>query len=715
MSIAMRSRRLVTWSLCLVALGGGCDCGGGGDDDVATVPFDIAPEIVAFGRVAVGRAARASLRVENLGLGSVAIERVEIAESIRGELEVRGTPAGLGRQGLADIELVFTPVQVGTRRDTVTFVVDGERFEVLVTAVVVDPNLVASPDAVDFGRIVVGTIATATVTLTNTGLGRVTIFSLALQMGTSSEFVVALDNLTSLDSGESVDFLVTYAPSDSLADEGRVVVASDSTGTEPVGVALYGEAITVELEVLPGNGLEFVGVFVGETRAQELELRNVGSAPHDVTALTVDDPRGRFALGDTAPAVPFTLEAGEIIRVPVTFTPEVAGPFSASVTVESTGLLEPTSIPLNGNGVSLSSADVEFSARLDFGTITRAHPTPRRFTIRNPSISTIGVRGMAIDPPDAPFVIEDWPGDLPLVRGDSHTLTITATPLADGPVTAALVFDALEPQRVVLTATATPPVPDLLVERSSLEFGGVPRDEVSVQRVDLRSVGPVPVRVDAVVSNDPRWVVEAGALPRVLQPGERVGVHVTFSAPENLDRTLTATLAITSSDPDPGVQRVPMSATTIPPVPVYEVDVHLTWSGADADLDLHLVQQVGAPFDRPGDVCFCNPAPALSNAGPTPSDPRLVVESADGAVGERARVRNGAQRYTLYVHAARATTPVTATVELRSLGVRVDVLERVLGEDDWWTVGDVEWVGGGAFALEPSDVPVTSVERDRCF
>ncbi|MEQ8272710.1 MAG: choice-of-anchor D domain-containing protein [Deltaproteobacteria bacterium] len=711
----MRSRRLVTWALGLVALGGGCDCGGGGDDAPASVPFDVAPDIVAFGRVAVGRAARASLRVENLGLGALAIERVEIAESLRNELEVRGTPAGLGRQGLADVELVFTPAQVGTRRDTVTFVVDGERFEVLVTAVVADPNLVASPDTIDFGRIVVGTIATATVTLSNRGLGRVTIFSLALQMGTSSEFVVALDNLTSLDSGESVDFLVTYAPSDSLADEGRVVVASDSTGTDPVGVALYGEAITVELEVLPGNGLEFVGVFVGETRTQELELRNVGSTPHDVTALTVDDPRGRFALGESAPAVPFSLDAGAIVRVPVTFTPEVAGPFAASVTVESTGLLEPTSIPLSGNGVSLSSADVAFARRLDFGTISRAHPTPRRFTIANTGISTIDVRAMAIDPPDAPFTIEDWPGDLPLVRGDTHTLTITAAPLADGPVTAALVFDALESQRVVLTATATEPVPDLLVERSSLEFGWVPRDEVSVQRVDLRSVGPVPVRVDAVTSNDPRWVVEPGALPRVLQPGERVPIHVTFSAPENLDSTLTATLAITSTDPDLGVQRVPMSATTIPPADTYGVDVAVTWSPTDADLDLHLVQQSGGPFDRPGDVCFCNPAPAVSPLGPTLRDPRLVLESADGAVGERALVREGAQLYTLYVHAARAVAPVTATVELRSLGVRRDVLERVLSEDDWWPVGELVWLGGGTYALEPLKLPVTSVDRDRCF
>ncbi len=713
----MFARHRARWASCLIAVGFGCDCGGGAPPSDA-VPFDVAPDIVDFGRVALGRSAQGALRIENQGLGSLAIERVEISEGIRAEIEVRGTPAGLGRAGLADLEVVFTPTQVGTRRDTITFVVDGERFDVLVLATVVDPSLVATPDRIDFGRVVVGAVATATVTLENRGQGRVKISALALEMGTSSEFVATLDNVTSLASGESLDFLVQYAPNGAGVDSGRVVVADDGEGVDPVGVALFGEAITDELEVLPAAGLQFEGVFVGETRTAELELRNVGSTAHEVTALDISMFADRFSVGLDPGEIPFTLEAGAIVRVPVRFAPSESGAFATSLRIESTGLVDPIPVTLIGIAVQVEPAVARFDARLDFGTITRGHATPRRFTITNGGDSSIDVRALRVEPPSAPFSIEDWGGDRILVGRDAHTLTVVATPSVDGPVAAELVFETDEEQRVTLTATATSnPAPDLLLEATALEFGWVPRGDAVVQRVDLRSVGPVPAEILEVAVSDPAFTVDAGTLPNTLLPGERAPIRVRYHDPFRIDGTVTATLSITTTDPDPRVHRVRLSATTIPPtMSAPAVEVTLTWDPPTADLDLHFVRLTGGRFDRPGDACFCNPAPVWTAGGRSEFDPRLTTESADGAVGERlVMTTNQDNRFVVHVHAAEASVPVTARVEVATRGERFDVLQRVLSESEAWTVGDLLVVTGQVYEFAPSELAPTSEPRDRCF
>lgn len=700
----------------LLILAAACDCGGGGGVPTDPVSFDVSPDIVDFGRVTLGRSARRALRISNLGLGSLAIDGVEVSEGIRAEIEVQGTPAGLGRRGDADLEIVFTPTQVGTRRDALTFLVDGERFDVLVLATVVDPALVAIPDRVDFGRVVVGTIATATVTLENRGEGRVKISALALEMGTSSEFVATLDNVTSLDGGESLQFVVRYAPNGSGSDSGRVVVADDGDDVEPVGVELFGEAITDELEVLPASGLAFEGVFVGEARTMEVELRNVGPNAHEVTRLGIEAFSDRFFVALDASAVPFTLEAGAIARVPVVFAPVVSGAFASQLTVESTGLLEPAAVTLIGLAVEVAAPVAQFEPRLDFGTIAVQHATPRRFRIANGGDASIDVHSLRIEPPGAPFAVEEGSAEWTLIGRDERIITVVATPRVTGALAAELVFETSEVHRVALTATVTAAAPDLLVETSSLDFGWVPRGDFAQGRIDVRSVGSEPVRLDSVVVDDPAFSVRAGALPRTLAPGAVFSIRLGFVDMSRPTGASTATVTIASSDPDP-TPRVPVSVTTLPPTSEpAAIEFELIWEPFDADLDLHVVRRAGAPFDRPGDCCFCNPAPVWTLGGRSTSDPRLVRESAHGLVGEEVEIATTPDtRYVVYVHAAATMGPVQALVEVRGDGVRIDRQERQLGASDYWTVGELRVTSGRFYDFEPSKLPLSTENRDRCF
>ena len=163
-----------------------CDCGGGTDDGGPTgARLTVTPRIVDFGRVTLGRSARVALELRNDGSTIVQISRARATEALAPEIRVDAVPAALLAAESAMVDVVFTPDHVGTRAGELFFDLADETVSVPIVASVVDPALVVRPMAVDFGQVVVGKIATATVTVTNEGAGAVKISALTLDQNTS--------------------------------------------------------------------------------------------------------------------------------------------------------------------------------------------------------------------------------------------------------------------------------------------------------------------------------------------------------------------------------------------------------------------------------------------------------------------------------------------------------------------------------------------------
>lgn len=103
-----------------------------------------------------------------------------------------------------------------------------------------------------------------------------------------------------------------------------------------------------DIEVQP-TALDFGSVTVGSTADRTVTVRNVGTAPLTVTAMSVDNPR--FTV--VSPPTPFTVDAGGQQAVTVRFAPTGAGAQTGTLRIQSNDPDEATvSVSLTGQGVA---------------------------------------------------------------------------------------------------------------------------------------------------------------------------------------------------------------------------------------------------------------------------------------------------------------------------------------------------------------------------
>ncbi|MEW5854084.1 MAG: choice-of-anchor D domain-containing protein [Myxococcota bacterium] len=176
-------------------------------------------------------------------------------------------------------------------------------------------RLAFDPDeTVEFGASRLGISVSRTVSLVNTGEAAVTVFSMTLSAGASSEFTFQPTFLAApLGVGESVTITITHLPTDGAPDSARLQVFSDARNN-PVELQLeaaFKNDPELEHVALPGrtapdgganpeiNSVDFGEVGVGFLSQKRVFLRNlsVDSALEiQPLQLTTDAPAGTFAI-----------------------------------------------------------------------------------------------------------------------------------------------------------------------------------------------------------------------------------------------------------------------------------------------------------------------------------------------------------------------------------------------------------------------------------
>ncbi|MCK6552429.1 choice-of-anchor D domain-containing protein, partial [Myxococcota bacterium] len=338
-------RALLAAAVLALAPGCGCDDGGGEDLDGFLV---VKPAVLDLGHVDVGLARRSELVLSNLGNAVLDLRSARAVAPLDLEVRLDAVPAALGPLEDATISVVFTPRLRGPRQGQITFVTDSRRTpEVSVPAVglAVDPLLVATPPSLDFGRVVVGRTATATVVVTNLGADPVEIDAVTPDLGTSAELAAVLGGAEVLAPGASLSFVASYAPIDAGLDEGFLYV-SDHTAS-PVRLAIFarGEGVWSELAVEPLE-VAFTGVFVGDVRTRTVELRNVGAGVHTITSIALTSDTAELTLSGAA--TPIELQPGAAHTVTIRYAPVDALDDDAVLVLASTAFDGPTYVPVSG-------------------------------------------------------------------------------------------------------------------------------------------------------------------------------------------------------------------------------------------------------------------------------------------------------------------------------------------------------------------------------
>lgn len=212
---------------------------GGATEDTLAPDIVVDPPAVDFGEVAPGGSAAATVHITNNGTDTLAIAGLSVGAAT---VSVTAVDPMLAAGDTVDTVLTWTPIDTALT-DTLTVASsdpDSPRVAVPLTGTLPPGDLHVDPVSWDFGTVDVGDSDTVVLTVSNTGVGPITVSDWAYDANDADLRVLDAGALTTLPAtlaaGASTEVLVEYAPSADGGDEGGLTVTSDDPD-EPVLVA----------------------------------------------------------------------------------------------------------------------------------------------------------------------------------------------------------------------------------------------------------------------------------------------------------------------------------------------------------------------------------------------------------------------------------------------------------------------------------------------
>ncbi|MEM7011081.1 MAG: TIGR02597 family protein, partial [Verrucomicrobiota bacterium] len=408
-----------------------------------------------------------------------------------------------------------------------------------------------------------------------------------------SEFS-SFDTILAAYSGNSVGSLTLLSANDDAPD----ATWSETTFTVAAGqsyyVALDGKAgatgtgvlgfefsesvdhpeIVVEQPAATGlvDGVSAVGfgnVNAGATAQRVFTIRNTGTANLTGLAASWDgNAAGRFTTGAFGAT---TLAPGASTTLTVTFAPVAAGNESGTLRIASNDADEnPFDVSITGTGVA-SEIVVEQPANngltdgvsdVNFGGVNVGVAAPLAFTIRNTGNAALNGLAASVDGTNSADFVAGALGATTLNPGQSTTVTLTFTPAAAGPRTAALHIANNDPNEnpfdIALSGTGA--MPEIAIEQplntglvdgtSTINFGDVDGLDDAARTFTIRNLGNGPLtglalNVDGTNASE---FVAANLSSTTIAPNATATFTVTFTP--TAAGTRTAAIHVTSNDAD---------------------------------------------------------------------------------------------------------------------------------------------------------------------
>jgi hypothetical protein len=205
-----------------------------------------------------------------------------------------------------------------------------------------------SPEALDFGSVLVGQSAILAVQVTNNSSTPATITSIV----SSADYLLggsclALVNNGSLAPNATCVIAITFSPGTAGVFPTTLSLSSSATKL-PLMVSLTGIGLAARLTANPSS-LNFGPILIGAPAQMFVTIQNTGSAPVNNLATAIS---GDFAVTLPCPA---SLAAGASCILQVTFTPAAIGVRDGSLSLSSSDPAPPLIIPLTGAGINAGS------------------------------------------------------------------------------------------------------------------------------------------------------------------------------------------------------------------------------------------------------------------------------------------------------------------------------------------------------------------------
>jgi hypothetical protein len=402
------------------------------------------------------------------------------------------------------------------------------------------PAVSLSPSNVNFGNQPLGSSSRAQpITLTNTGNGALTIWSVAV----SGDFAQTNNCGTSVAVGDSCTIAIIFTPTDSGTRRGTLTVSDNAPGNSQM-VTLSGTGAQAAVSLAPAS-LMFLSQAVGTTSAaQTITLTNTGNAPLSITSLAVAGTNANdFAQTNTCSSA---LPAGANCTISITFTPSANGSRTASLAITDNAAAGPQTVILSGTGtapaVGLSPASLSF-ANQPVGTTS----TAQTITLVNTGNAPLSITSLVVTGTNATDFVQTNTCSNSLAGGANCTISVSFTPTASGARTGTVTIGdnaTGSPQTVSLSGTGIAPAVSLSL--TSLSFASQPVGTTSTaQMITLTNTGNSPLSITslAVTGSNANDFAQTNTCGSSVAAGAYCTIAVMFTPSAFGARTATLQIA----------------------------------------------------------------------------------------------------------------------------------------------------------------------------
>ena len=386
-------------------------------------------------------------------------------------------------------------------------------------------SLSPSPSQVSFGSTKVGSNQTSTVTLSNRGGADLTI-----TRATLSGVGFSMSNLAfplTLRAGNTTSATITFAPTGNGNFIGSVTFATTANqANSTVVLPFSGEGLAPGTLSPSPPSLAFGSIQVGSNSSQSETLTNTGGSAVTISQATASGTG--FSVSGVN--LPVTLSANQSVTFNAIFAPSSAGAATGTLSIASSDLNSPLSIPLSGSGMAPGALAAN-PTPLAFGSVQAGNSTNLSETLTNTGGSTITLSQANLT--GAAFSISGLSLPLTLTANQSVTFAATFKPTSAGAASGSLsvVSNASNPSlNIALSGTGTT-AGQLAVSPTSLSFGNVVVGSSAALNGTVTASG-APVTVSSASMggvNDSEFALSGISLPATLAAGQSATFTVTFA------------------------------------------------------------------------------------------------------------------------------------------------------------------------------------------
>ena len=352
----------------------------------ATPAINVNPTALNFGNVNVGSSSTLSVTVANTGTGDLIISGVtspsapfsKIADTCSNQTIVQGTNC--------TISIQFAPTVSGTFSSS--FIIQSNdptmpNYTITLTGTGISgPQIVATPNPLDFGTVNVNSPSILTVTVQNTGSQNLTFTSIT---NPASPFSIVsggtCTNSTTLAPTNTCTIRVQFIPTTENTFNGSFIINSNAGNAPAYTISLTGIGRAVPQISISPNPVNFGNLTNNSSTTRTITVSSTGSKTLIISSHT--SPTAPFSIISSTCTAGINLAAGSNCTITVRFAPTTIGTHNGSFIVYSnTGDVPGTPTTVNLTGVSTAPSPT-CSASFSPSTVNSGGTTTVSWTTSN--------------------------------------------------------------------------------------------------------------------------------------------------------------------------------------------------------------------------------------------------------------------------------------------------------------------------------------------